>query len=259
MTRALVVQNTPTGGPGRFGDWLEEHGLPLEVVHAYDGGRLPETLEGHRGLLVLGGGFMPDDDDRAPWLAPARGLVARALESGLPLLGICMGAQLLAHVAGGTVRARHGLPESGSTELALRPEASQDPLFWGLPARVNAVEHRVDAITELPPGACWLASSERCPVQAFRVGERAWGVQFHPETTPRSIRRWDTGRLREQGFDHEELIRRAELDDAESAAHWRVLAGRFAAVTADGAVAAVTADGADRADAADGEDAPLGR
>jgi GMP synthase (glutamine-hydrolysing) len=248
MKRALVVQNTPTGGPGRFGGWLEERGLTLDVVHAYDGGQLPETLAGHQSLLVLGGGYMPDADDRAPWLAPVRGLVGEALETGVPVLGICLGAQLLAHVAGGTVRARHGLPESGSTELTLRPEALEDLLFQGLPARVKAVEHRVDAITRLPRDAHWLASSERCPVQAFRVGEFAWGVQFHPEATPQSILGWNTDQLREQGFDRDELVRQAERDEPEAAANWQALAHGFAAVVAGGA------GGADRTGGGGGAD-----
>ncbi|WP_346777274.1 type 1 glutamine amidotransferase [Streptomyces sp. HNM0575] len=232
--RALVVQNTPRGGPGRLGAWLREHGLALDVVHPYDGGELPETLADHQALIVLGGGYMPDADDRAPWLAPVRGLVVRALETEVPVLGVCLGGQLLAYVAGGTVRAAHGLPEAGSTELTLRPEALDDPLFGELPSRVKAVEHRVDAITALPVDAHWLASSERCPVQAFRVGESAWGVQFHPEATAETVRGWDAGALREQGFDRDELIRTAERDEAVSARNWHGLARRFASVVANG-------------------------
>ncbi|WP_253186504.1 type 1 glutamine amidotransferase [Streptomyces abyssalis] len=230
-----MVQNTPTGGPGRFGSRLAQQGLGLDVVHAWDGGRLPEDLTGHRSLIVLGGGYMPDADDRAPWLAPVRALAEEALRTGVPVLGICLGAQLLAYVAGGTVRAEHGLPESGSTELTLRPEALDDPLFQGLPARVKAVEHRVDAISRLPRNARWLASSERCPVQAFRVGESAWGVQFHPEATPQHIRGWDAEALRRQGFDRDELVRTAERDEPESLRNWQGFADRFASVALNGA------------------------
>ncbi|WP_181765359.1 type 1 glutamine amidotransferase [Streptomyces albidus (ex Kaewkla and Franco 2022)] len=230
--RALVVQNTPSGGPGRLGSWLEEHGLTLDVVHAYAGDPLPEKLARHQALLVMGGGYMPDADDRAPWLARTRELAGQALESGVPALGVCLGGQLLAHVAGGTVRAEHGLPEAGSTALTLRPEASDDLLFRGLPSPLNAIEHRVDAITELPPGARWLARSERCPIQAFRIGEGAWGLQFHPEATARNVEGWDAEKLREQGFNREELIRAAERDEAGSTATWRELARRFAAFVA---------------------------
>ncbi|SCK23419.1 type 1 glutamine amidotransferase [Streptomyces sp. WMMB 322] len=234
MRRVLVVQNTPAGGPGRIGDWLGEEGLALDVVHAYDGGQLPRDLSGHHGLLVLGGGYMPDADGSAPWLAAVRGLARQALKKDVPVLGICLGAQLLAHVAGGTVRARHGLPESGSTELTLLPEASDDALFHGLPPRLKAVEHRVDAITALPRDAQLLASSERCPVQAFRVGDRAWGLQFHPEATPHHIRGWDAEALREQGFDREELVLAAERDEPAARTVWHTLTRRFAAVVSDG-------------------------
>lgn len=228
--RVLVVQNTPRGGPGRLGAWLEENGLALDVVHAYDGSPLPHGIAGHQALLVLGGGFMPDADDRAPWLAPARELMSEALEADVPVLGVCLGAQLLAHVAGGTVRAEHGKPEAGSTALTLRTEAAGDPLFRGLPTRPTAIERRVDAITRLPPGASWLAESERCPVQAFRIGERAWGVQFHPEASVESVRGWDEWKLSELGFDHQELIRSAERDEPASTEIWHELARRFAAV-----------------------------
>lgn len=245
MVHVLVVQNTPSGGPRRLGAWLGEHGLVLDIVHAYDGKPLPENLAHHQGIVVLGGGYMPDADDRAPWLAAARALVGEALKKGVPVLGVCLGAQLLAHVAGGTVRAEHGAPEAGSTPLSLRAEAVGDPLFRGLPTRLNAIEHRVDAITGLPPGALWLAQSERCPVQAFRVGEQAWGVQFHPEATADDIRGWDAEVLARQGFDQDELIRSAERDAPASTAAWYELARRFAAVvrTRAGTGAAPGGDG----------------
>ena len=129
--RALVVQNTPRGGPGRLGSWLEEHGLTLDVVHAYAGTRCRRRSRDTGRSIVLGGGYMPDADDRAPWLAPTRQLAGEALESDVPVLGVCLGAQLLAHVAGGTVRAEHGLPEAGSTALTLRAESADDLLFPG--------------------------------------------------------------------------------------------------------------------------------
>jgi GMP synthase-like glutamine amidotransferase len=154
--------------------------------------------------------------------------VGEAVQSGVPVLGVCLGAQLLAHVAGGTVRARHGMPEAGSTALTLRAEADDDPLFQGLPTRPKGIEHRVDAITELPPDAHWLATSERCPIQAFRVGGCAWGVQFHPEATADNIRGWDAEALREQGFDQADLIRSAERDEPASRRTWHELARRFA-------------------------------
>ncbi|MEW2448270.1 type 1 glutamine amidotransferase [Streptomyces parvulus] len=231
MARVLVVQNHAGGGPGRFGDWLAAEGLSLDVVHAYAGAPLPRRA-GHAGVVVLGGGFLPDDDERAPWLAPTRALVADAVERGTAVFGICLGGQLLARVADGTVRGDHGEPEYGSTPLSLRAEAGDDPLFRRLPSRVTAVEHHKDAVTALPPGAAWLMESERCPYQAFRVGGRAWGVQFHPEAGADRVRGWDAGRMRARGLDPTELTRRAERDEPAAAAVWHEVARRFAAVVA---------------------------
>ncbi|CAL9277793.1 hypothetical protein SUDANB5_06323 [Streptomyces sp. SudanB5_2050] len=229
MARLLVVQNGPGGGPGRFGDWLTAEGTALDVVRAHAGAPLPRRLA-HDGVMVLGGGYLPDDDVRAPWLAPTRALVAEALERGAPVFGICLGGQLLAQVAGGTVRGEHGAPEFGSTPLTLRPEAGDDPLLSGLPRRVTAVEHHVDAVTALPPGAAWLMESERCPYQAFRVGDRAWGVQFHPEADAARVRSWNPERIRARGLDPVALARRAERDEPAARTVWHEVARRFAAV-----------------------------
>lgn len=229
--RVLAVQNTPRGGPGRIGDWLAQAGLGLDVVHGYGGEAVPSRLT-HAALVVLGGGYLPDDDSRAPWLAPTRRLVYQALSERIPFLGICLGGQMLAHVAGGRVAAEHGTPELGSTPLTLRAETADDPLFHGLPERVTAIERHKDAITALPAGSAWLAESDRCPYQAFRVGERAWGVQFHPETTPDRLLDWDAASLAEQGLDREELHRRAAGDAPSATPVWREVTHRFAAVVA---------------------------
>lgn len=224
-----MVQNGPRGGPGRLGDWLTRDGATLDVVHAYRDDPLPERLT-HDALVVLGGAYLPDEDERAPWLAATRALTAQALRQGRPYFGICLGGQLLAQVAGGTVRGEHGTPEFGSTALSLRAEAADDPLFQGLPPRVTAIERHVDAITALPPDAHWLVENDSCPYQAFRVGDAAWGVQFHPEVTAERVRDWDPAPLRARGFDPDELHRRAVADDATAERVWREVARRFAGV-----------------------------
>ena len=222
MRDVLIVQNSRSGGPGRLGDWLEEAGLRLDVVPAYDGTPLPARLS-HDAMIMLGGGYLPGDDDRAPWLATARSLVAQALDEGVPLFGICLGGQMIAEVAGGEVTPDAGAPENGSLPVTLRPEAADDALFYGLPEVVPAIEHHVDAITALPPGAAWLAQTTDCPYQAFRVGELAWGVQFHPEVLPARIREW-----RVDGFDPDEVYAQAVADEPVSTPIWREVATRFA-------------------------------
>lgn len=229
MRRVLVVQNTARGGPDRLGRWLGEDGLGVDVVAAYAGDPLPGRLT-RDALVVLGGGFLPDDDVRAPWLPATRSLTRQALDAGVPYLGVCLGGQLLARVAGGEVRAEHGQPEYGSTELALRADAAEDALLGGLPERVTAVEHHVDQITALPPGAAWLASSDRCPHQAFRVGPRAWGLQFHPEVPAARILAWEPTHLAARGFDRTALHAAAVRDEPASTAVWREVARRFAAL-----------------------------
>ena len=224
MRDVLIVQNSRSGGPGRFGGWLEEAGLRLDVVHAYDGAPVPDRLA-HDAMIMLGGGYLPSDDARAPWLAPTRDLMARALKDGVPLFGICLGGQMIAEVAGGEVTGDAGAPENGSVPLTLRPEAADDALFRDLPEVVPAIEHHVDAITALPPGAVWLAETARCPYQAFRVGERAWGVQFHPEVLPERIRQW-----RADGFDPAEVYATALADEPISTPIWHQVAQRFAAL-----------------------------
>ncbi|MFI1184100.1 type 1 glutamine amidotransferase [Streptomyces sp. NPDC020799] len=221
----LVIQNAPVSGPGRMGWWLREAGLHPDVVRACTGRPLP-GLRRYRGLIVLGGGFLPDEDEHAPWLPEVRRLVDQALQDGTPVLGICLGAQILAHVAGGTVTAQHGEPEHGSTLIRLRPAARQDALFGALPAVTPAIAHHIDAITRLPPDAVWLADSRRCPYQAFRIGQYAWGVQFHPEASPTQIRCWDP--VRAQGLDPDHLYEQARDHDPAAAPVWRAFTHRYA-------------------------------
>ncbi|TMR89176.1 type 1 glutamine amidotransferase [Nonomuraea basaltis] len=224
MGDVLIVQNSRSGGPSRLGDWLTDAGLELDVVLAHEGAALPDRLD-HDAMIMLGGGYLPSEDGKAPWLADARRLVGQALAEGVPLFGICLGGQMIAEVAGGEVTGDVGAPENGSLPVTIRPEAADDPLFHGLPAVVPAVEHHKDAITGLPAGAVWLAETAACPYQAFRVGERAWGVQFHPEVLPARIREW-----RANGFDPDEVYARAVADEPVSTPIWHEVARRFAAL-----------------------------
>jgi GMP synthase (glutamine-hydrolysing) len=223
--RVLVVQNAERSGLGRFLPWWEGMGLQVVVVPGFS---TPATPDGFDAVVLLGGGFLPDDDGHAPWLPVERELTRRAVADGVPLLGICLGAQVLAVAAGGTVRGDHGRPERGSCPVSLRREAETDPLFAGLPGELRVIQNHRDQIIELPPGAVRLAESDACPVQAFRVGERAWGVQFHPEAGADRLDHWDEAALADAGLDLRALRAEAEAAEPQSARNARRLAANFA-------------------------------
>lgn len=225
--RVLVVRNSQGSGPRRLLPWLEEEGLEATEVSGSDA---PDTADGWDAVVLLGGGFLPDDDLRHPWLAGERRLAGHAVDSGVPLLGICLGAQVLAVARGGDVQGAHGRPERGSTPVSLLAEAKADALLRDLPTSFPVIQNHRDQITKLPSEAVHLARSVDCPVQAFRVGARAWGVQFHPEVDAERLGDWDESAMAEEGLDLERLRTQAREAEPESARVARQLVANFADV-----------------------------
>ena len=226
----VAVRNSPGSPLARLAGWFEDDGLEVSVVPGESLGE-PTTeglLERADGMVLLGGGLMPDDDVTAPWLPRERELAAQALASGIPLLGICLGAQLLAHVAGGRVARSYGVPERGSCLVSLTAEAADDPLFGGLPEEFPTIQNHADQVVELAPDAVLLATSPVCRVQAFRVGATAWGVQFHPEAAASRLGSWDEAALAQEGLDLAALRGAAERVEPRASQVARLLARRFA-------------------------------
>lgn len=236
MTRVLVVLNSPTSSMGRLEQWLPEAGIDPVLT---PGAELPETLDGFGGVVLLGGGFMPDDDAGHPFLARERALTEQALADGVPLLGLCLGGQLLAHVTGGGVTERSGETERGMCALTVLPDAADDPVFGDLPGVPDGplwmIENHEDSVTALPPSATLLVTSDACRNQAFRVGEAAWGLQFHPEARPERIATWDEAALSEQGIDRAVLAEAALVHAAENEAQSGALVRTWANVVHAGA------------------------
>ncbi|QIM16366.1 type 1 glutamine amidotransferase [Leucobacter insecticola] len=190
--KILVVEHEADTGVGRVGEALRAAGAELTIVGPETGCDIPANLEGFAALIVLGGTPGPTDDDTAPWLPRARALVAEALETQTPYLGICLGAQILAVVAGGEV-GEAAQPEVGLCNFELTLGADADPLLGGLEqetGQLRALQWHFLEILRLPPATVSLARSERCANQAFRVGPSAWGLQFHLEADATTARVW---------------------------------------------------------------------
>lgn len=205
----------------RFADWLGD--VPVQVIRPYAGDPVPTAVDG--GLIVLGGQLSPYDDMLAPWLSDVRQTLAAAVAVTLPVMGICLGAQLLAVACGGDVdvAAAPGL-ESGVVNVNWRASAAADPLLHGLPDPCPAPSMHADAVSRLPAEADWLASSDMYPYQAFRVGKAAWGVQFHPEVSPTAFLSW-AGEHPE--IDTDAVLAEFVARDRDVAAIGRLLARRF--------------------------------
>lgn len=216
MARLLVIQHAVVEGAGRWAALLPDAGLDIHPIHPYLGHRVPASVEGDA-LLVLGGSTSAYDDTAAPWLPEVRALLATAVEDGVPTLGICLGAQLLAVAGDGAVSVPGAAgPEFGAGEVDVT--ATDDPLLP--PGRHAVMQWHHDAVTTLPPGAVSLASSALYAHQAFRLGDAAWGLQFHPETTVDQVAGWAVeaeAEVRRNGSSVESVI--DGLRRIENAAH----------------------------------------
>lgn len=232
MTKVLVVEHQGDAGIGHIGARLRELGIELVEVGPDTGASVPESLDGFDGLIVLGGSMGPTDDREAPWLPPTRALLAEGVERGVPTLGICLGAQLLTTALDGHVRTMPEGPEIGLLGVRFAPEAQGDALFGGLGGtEVPAVQWHYLEMDVLPEGAELLASSPACRNQAFRVGPRAWGVQFHPEALGPTVRDWAEESLTELdrlGLVADEVVGDVVAAEVELRRTWSGIADRFA-------------------------------
>lgn len=185
MAKVWVLQHHPAENLGAIADALESAALAWQYVRVFDGHPLPADMKGAGGLIVMGGPEAVYQLDRYPYLRAEMALIESALKAGRPVLGVCLGSQLLAAALGADVR-RAAHKEIGWYPVRLRAEAKDDRLLRGLPAEFVACHWHSD-IFDLPAGAVALASSELTELQAFRHGDNAWGLLFHAEMTERVV------------------------------------------------------------------------
>lgn len=232
-----MIENDPTDDPRRLGEWLTEAGLELAVHRPHAGDPLPPELDGYDALVVLGGAQHaypgPDGVPGAPWFPQLEGLLRKAVRHQVPALGVCLGGQLLATAHGGTVERSPAGPEIGPGLVARRDAADRDPLFGPVPFTPDVIQWHHDEITELPAGAVLMAASTRYPHQAFRLGDRAWGTQFHIECDAAMVADWvssNLGLLADLDLDPQAVVAAVAAVLPDVAEVWQPFAARFAAL-----------------------------
>lgn len=181
MRSLLILQHFEPETPGIFEDVLLEQEIPYRKIKLYEGEQIPVSLSPYSGLLLMGGPMGVHDEDRYPWLVEEDRMLKKALAQGMPIVGVCLGSQLIAKAAGARV-IKGPRKEIGWYTLQLTSDGIRDPLFLRFPRQFEAFEWHGD-IFDLPTGAVSLASSELYPHQAFRIGSRAYGLLFHLEVT----------------------------------------------------------------------------
>jgi GMP synthase (glutamine-hydrolysing) len=189
MRKLLVFQHVATEPLGHLDPLLRSSGVRIRYVNFGREPRAEPDVRRYDGLVVLGGPMNVDQADRMPHLHFEMSAIRDAMSLGLPVLGICLGAQLLAQAMGGIVHP-NPVPEIGWYRLHTRPAAHDDRLFSHFEHRPNYVFQWHAYTFATPPGAVSLAWTRNCRNQAYRLGDRAWGLQFHLEADEALIGRW---------------------------------------------------------------------
>jgi GMP synthase (glutamine-hydrolysing) len=184
---SVVHDGTSTGGGGLFEDLVEQRGDRLERWVTINGDNGPDAPERYDAIMVFGGAMHPDQDAEHPWLAEEASFIREALDHEVPLLGVCLGSQLIARAAGASVGPA-ARAEVGWHPVQLNDAGRADPVIGVLPDRVDAFQWHYYTF-ELPAGAELLAETDAAR-QAYRLGERTWGIQFHAEVTRHMLNRW---------------------------------------------------------------------
>ncbi len=178
------LQHVPFEGPAAILEWAVERNWDRDATMLFESMELPDP-DSFDMLVVMGGPMGVFDEEQYPWLAPEKEFLKKVIDSGRPVLGICLGAQLLANVLGAHVQ-KNIVKEIGWYPVSLTPPGWSSPVFKGIPATFDAFHWHGDMF-RIPEGGLQTANSEACPNQAFTWNDRVVGLQFHLETTRESL------------------------------------------------------------------------
>ena len=183
----LIIKHIENEGPGLIEYRLTQEKIPYQILDLEMGARLPK-INGLSHIVFLGGPMNVDEEDRYPFLRVEDLFIKEAIQRGKAILGICLGAQLIAKALGARVF-KAPMKEIGWYDVSLTKIGSQDPLFSGLPKIFPVFQWHEDTF-EIPKAGKLIATSSPVPHQAFRYGEKVYGLQFHLEVTEEMIREW---------------------------------------------------------------------
>ncbi len=186
--KILVLQNIACEDLGTMEGAIKERDLEFEYRLLYNGDSAPSNLDSYSGLIVLGGPMNVDETEKHPFLLDEGRLIKDALNNEVPLLGLCLGAQLIAKTAGANVYAGNR-KEIGWHSVSLTDDGCENSLFAGFEKDVSVFQWHGDTF-DIPTGAKRLAKSDLFPNQAFAIGKKAIGLQFHLEVTEDAVYRW---------------------------------------------------------------------
>jgi GMP synthase (glutamine-hydrolysing) len=186
MAKVYVLQHHRVENLGTIAEALEGAALAWQYIRVHEGHPVPKEMKGAGGLIVMGGPMAAYQADRYPFLRDEMGLIEQAVTEELPVLGVCLGAQIVAAALGAKVTRNPAGKEIGWYPVTLSDAALEDRLWRGVAPTITPFHWHGD-IFELPAGAVSLASSEKTPCQAFRYGNSVYALQFHIEVTPESV------------------------------------------------------------------------